>query len=263
MKKFNFLMLVLSALLILMLAGCGKKEKQAEGVKEKGQLVIGLDDTFAPMGFKDDEGNIVGFDIDLAKEVAKRMGVEAVFKPSEWSGIVFELKSGNIDVVWNGMTITEERLKQISFSKPYLDNKQIIVSLSGSPLKNKEELAGKVIGLQLGSSSYNAVSADGLYDKFKEIKKYDTNVEALMDLEAERVDAVVIDEIVARYYIAQKERSTGKDIFKVVNGDFGKEEYGIGIRQEDKELKEDIDKAIDEMRKDGSFETIYQKWFGE
>lgn len=264
MKKMKNLTTVLFVLFTLLIVACGKKTtSDLETVKAKGQLIVGLDDTFAPMGFKDANGEIIGFDIDLAREVAKRMGVEAVFRPSEWSGIVFELRSGNIDVVWNGMTITEERLKQISFSEPYMNNNQIIVTMANSKLKDKSDLKDKIIGLQLGSSSYNAVAQDELYKTFKDIKKYDTNVEALMDLEAGRIEAVVVDEIVARYYIAQKEKNIGRDIFKVVNGDFGKEEYGIGIRQEDVKLKKEIDKIINEMRKDGSFDEIYTKWFGK
>ena len=258
------IMLLTTMLLVFILGACGKKENGGlAAIKQKKQLVIGLDDTFAPMGFKNDKGEIVGFDIDLAKEVAKRMGVEAVFKPSEWSGIVFELKSKNIDAIWNGMTITEDRKKEINFSETYMSNSQIIVTLSNSPLKNKTDLKGKVVGLQLGSSSFDAVTKDEISKSFKEIKKYDTNVEALMDLEAGRIDAVVIDEIVARYYIAQKEKSTNKDIFNILEGDFGKEEYGVGIRKEDTDLKAEIDKIIAEMKKDGSFETIYEKWFGK
>ena len=264
MKKITLLTTVLLVLATFVLGACGKKEATGlAAIKEKGQLIIGLDDTFAPMGFKDDKGEIVGFDIDLAKEVAKRIGVEAVFKPSEWSGIVFELKSKNIDVIWNGMTITEDRKKEISFSNPYMNNNQIIVTLSGSTLNSKADLNGKIIGLQLGSSSFNAVSADEISKSFKEIKKYDTNVEALMDLEAGRIEAVVLDEIVARYYIAQKEKDTNKDLFKVLDGDFGTEEYGVGIRQEDKDLKDEIDRIIDEMKKDGSYDAIYEKWFGK
>lgn len=264
MKKITLLTTVLLVLATFVLGACGKKEASGlAAIKEKGQLIIGLDDTFAPMGFKDDKGEIVGFDIDLAKEVAKRIGVEAVFKPSEWSGIVFELKSKNIDVVWNGMTITEDRKKEIGFSNPYMNNNQIIVTLSGSTLNNKADLNGKIVGLQLGSSSFSAVSADEISKSFKEIKKYDTNVEALMDLEAGRIEAVVLDEIVARYYIAQKEKDTNKDLFKVLDGDFGTEEYGVGIRQEDKDLKDEIDRIIDEMKKDGSYDAIYEKWFGK
>lgn len=263
MKKINlFFILVLT--FTIFLTACGKKEaNDLAGIKAKGKLVIGLDDTFAPMGFKDDKGEIVGFDIDLAKEVAKRLGVEAEFKPTEWSGIVFELKGKKIDVVWNGMTITEERKAQIAFSNPYMSNSQIIVTLTNSPLTKKEDLKSKNIGLQLGSSSFDAVSADPISKEFKEIKKYSTNVEALLDLEAGRIDAVVLDEIVARYYIAQKEKKDNKTIFKVLDGDFGKEEYGIGIRKEDSELKKAIDEKLDEMKKDGSYDKIYEKWFGK
>lgn len=256
--------IVVALLMLVVLVACSKKsESGLDAVKSKGKIIVGLDDTFAPMGFKNDKGEIVGFDIDLANEVAKRLEIQAEFKPSEWSGIVFELKSGNIDVVWNGMTITEARKKEIIFSNPYMNNSQIIVSLSGSPLNKKEDLAGKIIGLQLGSSSVNAVSEDALSKELKDIKKYDTNVEALMDLEAGRVEAVVLDEIVARYYIEQREKQTNKDIFKVLEGDFGTEEYGVGIRKEDTSLKEAIDRTIDEMKKDGTYDEIYEKWFGK
>lgn len=260
MKKLMSLVVLMVLLSTTVFAGWfGKNKSGLEAVKKKGELVIGLDDTFAPMGFKDKDGNIVGFDIDLAKEVAKRMGVKAVFKPCEWSGIVFELKSKNIDVVWNGMTITEDRMKQIAFSDSYMANGQIIITTAGSNLEKKADLKGKTVGLQLGSSSYTAVAEDSISKGFKDIKKYDTNVEALLDLEAGRIDAVVIDEIVGRYYIAQK----GIESFKVLKGDFGQEEYGVGIRKEDKDLKKEIDKILDEMRNDGSFDTIYQKWFGK
>lgn len=263
MKKFSYLSTIILVLLTLILGACSKKDSGLAAIKAKGQLIIGLDDTFAPMGFKNEKGEIIGFDIDLAKEVAKRLGIEAVFKPSEWSGIVLELKSKNIDVVWNGMTITEDRKKEINFSNTYMTNSQIIVTLANSPLNSKTDLNGKIVGLQLGSSSFDAVSKDELSKSFKEIKKYDTNVEALMDLEAGRIDSVVVDEIVARYYIAQKEKNSNKIIFKVLNDDFGKEEYGVGIRKEDTDLKEAIDKTIDEMKKDGSYDAIYENWFGK
>ena len=261
MKKFSYF--VILVLFTFILGACGKKDSGLDAVKAKGQLIIGLDDTFAPMGFKNEKGEIVGFDIDLAKEVAKRLGVEAVFKPSEWSGIVLELKSKNIDAIWNGMTITEDRKKEINFSNTYMSNSQIIVTLANSPLNSKVDLKDKVVGVQLGSSSFDAVTKDDISKSFKEIKKYDTNVEALLDLEAGRLDSVVLDEIVARYYIAQKEKNSNKTLYKVLKGDFGKEEYGVGIRKEDTNLKEAIDKALDEMKKDGTYDTIYTKWFGK
>ncbi|TDT71402.1 amino acid ABC transporter substrate-binding protein (PAAT family) [Hypnocyclicus thermotrophus] len=229
----------------------------------KGKFVVGLDDTFAPMGFKDEKGNIVGFDIDLAKEAAKRMNLNVEFKPTEWSGIIFALKGGNIDVIWNGLTITANRKKQINFTKPYLANRQSIVILNKNNIKSKQDLKNKIIGLQLGSSADTAVMSDSIYKNLKNIKKYDSNIEALLDLEAGRIDAVVVDEIVARYYIAKKEKRENKKIYKVLNDDFGREEYGVGVRKGDKEFLDLLNKALDEMKKDGTTAKISKKWFGE
>ncbi|WP_320046009.1 amino acid ABC transporter substrate-binding protein [uncultured Ilyobacter sp.] len=258
MKKIVLIFLATIALL-----GCGKKSTDSyDKIKEQGKFIVGLDDTFAPMGFRDENGEIVGFDIDLAKEVASRMGVEAEFSPREWSSIVFELKSGNIDMVWNGMTITPERQEQIAFSEPYFANDQIIMTLSDNSIQTAEDLKGKIIGVQLGSSSYTLVMNNPISKNVSEIKKYATNAEALMDLEAKRIDAVVIDVIVGEYYAAKKETREGKDIFKSLDKALGKEEFGIGLRKEDKKLKKEIDRILGEMKKDGTFDKIHDKWFG-
>lgn len=258
MKKIVLIFLATIALL-----GCGKKSTDSYGkIKEQGKFIVGLDDTFAPMGFKDEKGEIVGFDVDLAKEVAKRMGVEAEFSPREWSSIIFELKSGNIDMVWNGMTITPERQEQIAFSEPYFSNDQIIMTLTDSPVEKAEDLKGKVIGVQLGSSSYTLVMNNPISESVSEIKKYSTNAEALMDLEAKRLDAVVMDVIVGEYYAAKKEAREGKDIFKTLEEALGREDFGVGLRKEDTELKKEIDKILGEMKKDGTFDKIHKKWFG-
>ncbi len=127
--------------LIFMLTGCGNKSKEdtsLKDIKDKGEFVVGLDDSFPPMGFKNDKGEIVGFDIDLAKEVAKKMGVKVVFKPVQWDGVVLSLNNKDIDVIWNGLTITEKRKEQINFSKPYVENKQIIVVNNDSNIKSKK-----------------------------------------------------------------------------------------------------------------------------
>lgn len=133
------------------------KDNSLEDIKKKGYFTVGLDATFAPMGFRDESGELVGFDIDLAKEVAKRMGVEAKFKPCEWDGIIFDLRSKNIDMVWNGMSVTEQRKKQVAFTEPYLVDGQIIFTKSGTAPAKVSELAGKVVGVQLGSSGALAV----------------------------------------------------------------------------------------------------------
>ncbi|SHH01105.1 amino acid ABC transporter substrate-binding protein [Tepidibacter thalassicus] len=252
-----FLFLVIT----VMLMGCTSKDKvdnSLEEIKKKGEFVVGLDDSFPPMGFKDENGEIVGFDIDLAKEVAKRMGVNVKFKAVDWDGVLLSLKNKNIDVIWNGLTITEKRKKEIAFSKVYLENRQIIVVNNNSSIKRKEDIIGKIVGVQLGSSSENALNSSEISKELKEIKKYSNNTEALMDLKAGRIDAVILDEIVGRYYMEKK-----PGVYRILEDDFGKESYGVGIRKEDVKLKDELNKILDEMKKDGTAKNISEKWFGE
>lgn len=232
------------------------KENSLEKIQKKGEIIIGLDDTFAPMGFKDENGTIIGFDIDLANEVAKRIGVKATFKPSEWDGIVFALRSKKIDLVWNGMTITPAREKQILFSEPYFNDDQIVI-VKNSSIQTLNDLQSKNIGVQMGSTSHFAFEASKYSKDAKEIKKYSTNVEALLDLEAGRTDAVIMDAVVGRYYIAKK------DGFTVLNEAIARDKMAVGLRKEDISLKNEIDKTLNDMRADGTFKDIYTKWFGD
>ena len=249
MKKILSILLVV-LLAGLLVAGCGNTTKK--------KIVVGLDDNFPPMGFRDDKNNIVGFDIDMAKEAAKRSGLEVEFKPIDWNSKEAELNGKRVDVLWNGLTITDSRKQNIAFTKPYMENRQIIVVNADSTIKGKADLAGKVIGVQDGSSSIEALEKDEATMKsFKELKKYGDNVAALMDLKAGRVDAVVVDEVVGRYYITKK---AGE--YAVLEDNFGSEEYGVGLRKDDKELLEKLQKALDEMKKDGTSATISKKWFG-
>ncbi len=262
MKNKVAILLLSILMLIPLFSGCTsttKEDKSLEGIKERGEFIVGLDDSFPPMGFKDEKGEIVGFDIDLAKEVGGRMGVKVVFKPVDWDGVLLSLKNKEIDVIWNGLTITEERKKEIDFSNIYLENRQIIIVKSNSNINNKADLNGKIVGLQLGSSSEIALNTDEkIVNSLKEIKKFSNNTEALMDLNAGRVDAVVIDEVVGRYYMEKK-----KGLYKVLEENFGKESYGVGFRKEDIKFREEVDKILEEMKKDQSAENISKRWFGE
>lgn len=253
-------------MVIVVLSGCSSKlandtDKYSE-IKDKGVVIVGLDDTFAPMGFKDEKGETVGFDVDLAKEVFKRTGLEVKFQPIDWAMKETELNSGNIDVIWNGYTITDERKEKVAFTKPYLENRQVIITLASSSIKSKNDLVGKAVAAQNGSSSVDAINKEHeVVNSLKngEIIFLDTNNDAFMDLESGRVDAVVADEILARYYMSQR----GVDKYAVLAEDFGREEYGIGIRKSDKQLLANIETALDDMRKDGAAEEISVKWFGE
>lgn len=253
MKKLVMVILMVVGLF----TGVYAADKSFDKIKDKGVLVVGLDATFAPMGFRGENGEIVGFDIDLAKEVAKRWGVEVQFKPCEWDGIIFDLNSGNIDMVWNGMTMTEERIKQVTFSEPYFTDGQLIFSRKGEEVKKVAELEGKVVGLQLGSSADYAVQKSDIFSKIKEVKKYATNVEALMDLEAGRTDAVVVDTVAGKYYNSKRATLTYSDESLTT------EYYGVAMRKKDKALAEKLNATLDEMRADGTFDKISEKWFGK
>ena len=236
-----------------------EEDNSLQKVKDAGKLVLGLDDTFAPMGFRDENGEVVGFDIDLAREVANRLGVALEIKPIEWSSSILSLNKGDVDVLWNGVTINEARKQQINFSKPYLNNKLVIVkAVDDNTINSKDDLSGKVLGVQVGSND-EALTADPSSKNAKEIRRYDVNVNAFLDLQAKRIDAVVIDEVAAQYYITEK-----KAPFVVVeNSPLTEELYGIGFRKSDAKLLAEVDKILDEMRADGTAAKISEKWFAK
>lgn len=260
--KMKFKLLMVAMLSTAILTACGSTsatDDSLKSIKEKKELIVGLDDNFPPMGFRDNSGEIVGFDIDMAKEVGSRMGVKVTFKPVEWDGIILSLNNKDIDAIWNGLTITGKRKEQIAFSKVYLQNKQIIIVNSKSSFSKKTELKDKTVGLQMGSSSESALASDmQLTSSLKEVKKYSNNTEALLDLKAERIDAVIVDEVVGRYYASKKPGD-----YKVLDENLGLEDYGVGIRKKDTSLTEEIDRILEEMKTDGTANTISQKWFGK
>ncbi|MDR0770371.1 MAG: amino acid ABC transporter substrate-binding protein [Burkholderiales bacterium] len=260
-KQISSLVIALAAGMLLF--GCdSKKEEKAVAVTAPvtppvSIIVIGLDDNFPPMGFRDEQNQITGFDIDLAKEAATRLGVEVEFKPIDWSAKEAELNSKRIDVLWNGLTITEQRKQNIAFTTPYLKNRQIVIVTATSPIKHKADLAGKVVGVQEGSTAIEAVENDPAGKTFKELKKFGDNMTALLDLTAGRLDAVVVDEVVGRYYVVKKPED-----YIVLDDDFGDEEYGVGVRKDDTELLAKLQKAMNDMKQDGSAAAISEKWFG-
>lgn len=171
-------------------------------IKDKGELIMGLDDSFPPMGYRDENGDIVGYDIDLATEVCKRMGVKLKLQPIDWDSKELELSSKKIDCIWNGMSITDERVEAMFFAKPYIKNNQIIIVESKSNVKTIADLEGKVIGLQKGSSSLDAVMKNPINEKFKEITQYPQNIDVYNDLKAGRIDVMVVDEVVGKYIVS-------------------------------------------------------------
>ena len=229
-----------------------------EDIKAKGQLVIGLDDTFAPMGFRDENGDLVGFDIDLAKAVCEELGVEAVFQPINWSAKEMELSTGKVDCLWNGLSITPERQETMSMSNAYLNNKIIVMTNKGVTLASKEDLANYNVGVQAQSSALEVVMADDVYDSIKDkITEYDTYDQVIMDMQAGRLDAMIVDEVLGQY----KNTQLG-GIFDVASFDFGDDLYAIGFRKSDTELTQAVNDALAACIESGKSAEISEKWFG-
>lgn len=229
-------------------------------IKSRGYFIAGINEDFPPMCFRSkDDNELTGFDIDLAQEVAKRLGVKVQFRSVSWDEIITSLNKGDIDTIWTGLTVSDERENLISFSRPYLKNKQVIILLQDSPINNLNMLKDKKAGVQNGSSS--DISLNGyvkLVKRLKEVKKYQTNSQALADLSAGKIDAVVIDEITGRWNMAKK-----PGVFRILNDEIEKTPYSVGVRKNDYTFKETLDKVLDLIKNDTDGENISKKWFGE
>jgi polar amino acid transport system substrate-binding protein len=261
MKKQLLMTGIMIVTLLALLVGCSnanEDSKDANSATDNKQLIVGIDDAFAPMGFRDENNEIVGFDIDLAKATGEEMGKEVVFQPIDWSSKESELSSGRIDLIWNGYTITEERAKKVLLTKPYLANNQVIVTLKDSDIEKLDDLKGKEIGIQAQSSAVDAWNDSPVSKEVAGLHEYKTNDLALMDLENKRVDAVVIDEVVVNYKMTKK-----PDTFRVLDEKLAPEEYAVGVAKGNEELLNELQTAIDALIADGTAAEISEKWFGE
>lgn len=227
------------------------------------KVVIGLDDSFVPMGFRQKSGKIVGYDIDLAKAVFKKYGIKPEFQTIDWSMKETELRNQTIDLIWNGYSVTPERAKQVKFSKPYLANHQVLVSLKKNNITSFGAMKGKTLGAQSGSSG--ASDIDGQPKLLKNIVAgqkpvlYDTFNDAFIDLRAGRIQGLVIDEVYARYYVAHQQNPAA---FRIIDGSFPAESFAVGMRKSDDELDDKINSAVAELQADGQLAKIQRKWFG-
>lgn len=258
MKKFLAVCMML-VLAMGALAGCGDNTAQKEAGKK---IVVGLDDNFPPMGFKNENNEIVGFDIDLAKEAAKRLGREVEFKAIDWNSKEAELKSGRVDILWNGLDITEKRKENMLFSDPYMDNRQIVFVAKGKnvAIASEADLKDKAVGTQSGGTTEEYFEKNtAVKDSMKEVKYYPDYINAFMDLENGRLDAVVGDEIIGRYYISKHPDKI--EAIEVVIGDVS--QFGFAFRKEDQTLRDEVQKVFDEMKTDGTAAKISEKWFAK
>lgn len=225
-------------------------------------FVVGLDDTFAPMGFRNEEGELIGFDIDLSAEVAERLDYHFVYQPIDWSTKEQELNGGNIDMIWNGYGITPEREEQVLFSDVYHEDTQIVVTSSDTePIESLEDLKGLTVTTQSSSTSLRIMEEnwpEDVYNELGDLVLYPNYNNSFLDLEAGRVDAVVVGGVYGNYVVNQR----GEENYNVFLDESAVEPLAVGFRKSDTELAEEINTALQEMRDDGTFQEIYTKWFG-
>lgn len=255
LKKLTIVLVVLA--IMVGAVGCNKKDVSSND----NEIIIGYDNTYFPMGYLDDNGEAVGFDVDLAKETFKRLNMNVKFQSIDWSMKETELNSGNIDAIWNGYSLTEERKQKVAYTDAYMENSQIIVTLKDSPIKSKTDLKGKMVGTQQGSAGQEALEKNTeILSSLKESPiLYDTFDKVFRDLEAGRIDAIVGDETLVKYYISKK----GEEKYKILDDNFGSEDYVVAFRKDDIELRDNVNNTINEIKEDKSFDDIYNKWFGQ
>lgn len=268
MKLKKALSLLLTGMLAtsLLFSGCATKtndtatassgeDTSLTDVMAKGELILGLDATFKPMGYTDENDNIVGFDIDVAQEVCNRMGIALVKKGINWDNKEKDLDNKSIDCIWNGMSVNPSRQEKMNLSEPYMKNAMVFVVSGDSTIASQADLDGKKVAVQNGSTAQDILNSSKLNVTKTEIA---TNVEALQQLEMGLVDAVFMDSVVANYEIA----STKKD-YKVLPDGLEEEEYAIGFRKGDQALRDKVQSVLSEMKADGKLAEISKNWFGE
>lgn len=278
MKKLAKLIAVM-ALVPAMLAGCGNsngtsdetttaanadteaaavteagEDNSLQKVLDSGEFILGLDATFKPMGYTDENDEIVGFDIDCAEEVCARLGVKLVKQPIDWDTKEQDLDSGKIDCIWNGMSINASRQEVMNLSDPYMKNEMVFVVTADSAIASQADLDGKTVAVQSGSTAQEILQNAGLNISESALA---TNVECLQQLELNLVDAVFMDSVVANYEI----KESGKDYVLLSDG-LEEEEYAIGFRKNDQALRDKVQQTLSEMKADGKLGEISEKWFG-
>jgi polar amino acid transport system substrate-binding protein len=278
MKK-RFVSAALSAVMALSMTACGSSnsaaettaadteaaESQAEETTAEeakttdgGTLIVGFDQDFPPMGFVGDDGEYTGFDLELAQEVAKRLGLEYKAQPIAWDSKDMELESGNIDCIWNGFTMTG-REDDYTWTEPYMANQQVFVVANDSDISSQADLAGKIVEVQADSSAEAALKeAPELTATFKELLTTADYNTAFMDLEQGAVDAIAMDVIVAGYQIQQRNAD-----FKILDDSLSEEEYGVGFKKGNTELRDKVQSTLEEMAEDGTLQEVSEKWFSK
>jgi polar amino acid transport system substrate-binding protein len=226
-----------------------------DSIKKQGVIKIAVDDTFPPMEYRNDKNELVGFDIDLANAISKELGVKVEFVPTAWDGILPGLDAKQFDIIMSSMNITDERKQKVNFVE-YLKLGQVVAVKSGNPLnmRSKDDLTGKVVGVQMGTTSENAAKE---IKGIKELKTYNGYTDVFNDLGLGRLQGVIVAEAVGRYY-----KTTKPDAFDVIGDTFQSLPVGIAVRKDDDKLEAALQKAVQTVKENGTYAKVSKKWFG-
>ena len=262
-------LLALVGVTVMSLAGCTQlasnpKVDNWDKYQQQKSITVGFDNTFVPMGFEEKNGNYAGFDIELAKYVSKKLGITVHFQPIDWDMKETELQNGTIDAIWNGYSATDERREKVAFTIPYMQNTQILVVKKTSGIHSVEDMTGKVLGAQNGSSGMLDFEEhpEVLKNRVKggDADQYQSVNEAIIDLKNDRIDALLIDRVYADYYLTTEGIA---DEYDTIPSGFESESFAVGVRPADKKLLEALNEAFKELYQEGIFQQISQKWFSE
>ena len=262
-------LLTLVGMAVMSLAGCTQlasnpKVDNWDKYQQQKSITVGFDNTFVPMGFEEKNGNYAGFDIELAKYVSQKLGITVHFQPIDWDMKETELQNGTIDAIWNGYSATDERREKVAFTIPYMQNTQVLVVKKTSGIHSVEDMAGKVLGAQNGSSGMLDFEEhpEVLKNRVKggDADQYQSVNEAIIDLKNDRIDALLIDRVYADYYLTTEGIA---DEYDIIPSGFESESFAVGVRPADKKLLEALNQAFKELYQEGIFQQISQKWFGE
>ena len=262
-------LLALVGVAVMTLAGCTQlasnpKVDNWDKYQQQKSITVGFDNTFVPMGFEEKNGNYAGFDIELAQYVSNKLGITVHFQPIDWDMKETELQNGTIDAIWNGYSATDERREKVAFTIPYMQNSQILVVKKTSGIHSVEDMKGKVLGAQNGSSGMLDFEEhpEVLKNRVKggDADQYQSVNEAIIDLKNDRIDALLIDRVYADYYLTTEGIA---DEYDTIPSGFESESFAVGVRPADKKLLEALNQAFKELYQEGIFQQISQKWFGE
>ena len=262
-------LLTLVGMAVMSLAGCTQLASNPtvdnwDKYQQQKSITVGFDNTFVPMGFEEKNGNYAGFDIELAQYVSKKLGITVHFQPIDWDMKETELQNGTIDAIWNGYSATDERREKVAFTIPYMQNTQILVVKKTSGIHSVEDMKGKVLGAQNGSSGMLDFEEhpEVLKNRVKggDADQYQSVNEAIIDLKNDRIDALLIDRVYADYYLTTEGIA---DEYDTIPSGFESESFAVGVRPADKKLLEALNQAFKELYQEGIFQQISEKWFGE